>query len=138
MGSQVQVVWTPSHLNVMGNGKADGLAEEGRLQHPNNEKQRSEEPPQVEQVWEQIGPQPMRSDVSSSVGTAGSESSEFLLWVGRGNSAGTASTALQRFCVNSNPSSNDKIFAAMHPSMVAFSSGELQGHGVRVLVSVRM
>ena len=43
-GSLVQFVRTPSHMKVKGNDMPDSPAEEGRLQHPNNKKQRSAEP----------------------------------------------------------------------------------------------
>ena len=57
-GSLLQFVWTPSHMKVKVNDRADSLAEEGRLQHPHNKKRR----------WEEVGLYPMRSDVSSSSG----------------------------------------------------------------------
>ena len=34
----MKVMWSPTHLNVLRNDKADELAERGRLQHPNNKK----------------------------------------------------------------------------------------------------
>ena len=46
-GSLLQFVWTPSHVKVSGNDEADVLAEEGRLQHPNNNKRR----PQSHSQW---------------------------------------------------------------------------------------
>ena len=66
-GSLLQLVWTPSHMQVVGNDRADALSEEGRLQHPHNKKRRSEEPRPLP-LWEEVGLLPMRSDVSSSVG----------------------------------------------------------------------
>ena len=42
-GSQVQVIWTPAHLSVQGNAKADELAEQGWLHHRHNKKRRSED-----------------------------------------------------------------------------------------------
>ena len=65
-GSLLQLVWTPSHMQVVGNDRADALAEEGRLQHPHNKKRRSEEP-RPPLLWEEEGLLPMRSDASSSV-----------------------------------------------------------------------
>ena len=63
-GSSLQLVWMPSHMQVVGNDRADALAEEGRLQHRHNKKQRLEEP-KPPPLWEVVGLQPMRSDVSS-------------------------------------------------------------------------
>ena len=70
-GSLLQLVWTPSHMQVVGNDRADALAEEGRHQHPHNTKRRSEEP-RPPLLWEEVGLLPMRSDVSPSAGGGGS------------------------------------------------------------------
>ena len=75
-GSLLQLVWTPSHMQVMGNDRADALAEEGRLQHPHNKKRRSEEP-RPPLLWEEVGLLPIRSDVSSSAGGGGRQSPPF-------------------------------------------------------------
>ena len=64
-GSLLQLVWMPSHMQVVGNDRADALADEGRLQHPHNKKRRSEEP-RPPLLWEEVGLLPMQSDVSSS------------------------------------------------------------------------
>ena len=57
-------------MQVVGNDRADALAEEGRQQHPHNDKRRSEEP-RLPLLWEEVGLLPMRSDVSSSAGGGG-------------------------------------------------------------------
>ena len=62
-GAKVRVEWTPSHIWVAGNEGADRLAEEGRLQHPNNSKRQRSEP-----EWEALGLQPMESQMSSTEG----------------------------------------------------------------------
>ena len=63
-GSLLQLVWTPSHMQVVGNDRADALAEEGKPEHPHNKKRRSEEP-RLPPLWEEVGLLPMRSDVPS-------------------------------------------------------------------------
>ena len=60
-GSQVQLIWTPSHPNVHGNNEADALAEEGREQHPHNKRRHQREP-----AWVALGLSPMRLAVPSS------------------------------------------------------------------------
>ena len=74
VSSQIRLVWTPSHMNVLGNDKADQLAEDGTLSHSQGKKRRSEEPP--EPKWVALGLQPMPSDVSSSAGSGGARSCE--------------------------------------------------------------
>ena len=93
VGSQVTVMWTPSHPNVEGNDKADASAEEGRLQHPNNKKRWSEELWHEEHVWASVGLQPMRSDVPSSMGSAASVLSGPLLELGKGSSIACSASA---------------------------------------------
>ena len=66
-------IWTPSHLNVQGNDNADEFVEQGRLQHPNDKKRRSEEPPEAQRVWTQVRLHPMRWDVPLSAGGSGSD-----------------------------------------------------------------
>ena len=60
-GALLQLVWTPSHMQVVGNDRADALADEGRLQHPHNKKRRSKEP-RPPLLWEEVGLLPMRSE----------------------------------------------------------------------------
>ena len=61
----LKFVWTPSHMQVEGNGRANNLAEDGREQHPNN-KRRREAQEEAPHLWREMGLSPMRSDVSSS------------------------------------------------------------------------
>ena len=58
---QVQLIWTPSHVNVKGNDEADALAEEGRGQHPHNKRRHQQEP-----AWVALGLSFMRLAVSLS------------------------------------------------------------------------
>ena len=37
-GTMLKFIWTPSHMRVGGNDKADALAELGKEMHPNNKK----------------------------------------------------------------------------------------------------
>ena len=64
VGCFVSLLWTPSHLQVVGNKGTDRMAELGTEQHPNDKRRR------VPALWESVGSEPMQSgsDSSSSLG----------------------------------------------------------------------
>ena len=49
-GPLLKFIWTPSHMRMEGNDKADALAEFGREMHPNNKKRKGDANP-VPRFW---------------------------------------------------------------------------------------
>ena len=86
----------------------------------------------MEPVWVQLGLQPMRSDVSSSVGSASSWSSVQPLWWGRGYNMHVSSTRLHRGGVGSHGESSSSEFPVTDTATESLRDSEDSGFGTDV------